>query len=281
MTAIVAFAILALEQRGYRRFELAIAALLGIVLLGFAYDLVAVRGAPVGIAAGLVPSFAGTGSLLLVAGIIGATVMPHVVYLHSALTKSRVHCRDDAERRELLRFQRLDVLVALGAAGLINLSMLVIAASLFNHSGRADVSSIEAAHAGLGQLVGGGAALAFAVALLASGVSSSSVGTYAGQVVMQGFIGRRIPLFVRRGLTMLPALVVLGLGLPATQSLVISQVVLSFGIPFALVPLVLLTRRADIMGALVNRTVTTVAAGCIASVITLLNGWLLYATLRG
>jgi manganese transport protein len=212
-----------------------------------------------------------------VAGIIGATVMPHVVDLHSALTKSRVFCRDDAERRELLRFQRLDVVVGLGAAGLINLSMLCVAASLFNHSGRSDVDSIEAAHAGLGQLVGGAAALAFAVALLASGLSSSSVGTYAGQVVMQGFIRRRIPLFLRRGLTMLPALVVLGLGLPATDSLVVSQVVLSFGIPFALVPLVLLTRRADIMGSFVNRGVTTAVTGCVASMIILLNVYLLYA----
>jgi len=281
LTAAVAFAILALEQRGYRRFELAIAALLGIVLLGIAYDLAAVRGTPAAFAAGLVPSFDGNGSLLLVAGIIGATVMPHVVYLHSALTKSRVTCRDDAERRELLRFQRLDVLVALGAAGVINLSMLVIAASLFSRTGSGGAGPIAAAHAGLGRLVGGGAALAFAVALLASGLSSSSVGTYAGQVVMQGFIGRRIPLFVRRGITMLPALLVLGLSLPPTQSLVISQAVLSFGIPFALVPLVLLTRRADIMGALVNRSVTTVAAAVVASVIVVLNGWLLYAAAGG
>jgi manganese transport protein len=281
LTAAVAFAILALEQRGYRRFELAIGALLGIVLLGFAYDLAAVRGSPAGFAAGLVPSFAGDGSLLLMAGIIGATVMPHVVYLHSALTKSRVKCRDDAERRELLRFQRLDVLVALGAAGVINLSMLVIAASLFSRTGSAGAGPIAAAHAGLGRLVGGGAALAFAIALLASGLSSSSVGTYAGQVVMQGFIGRRIPLFVRRGITMFPALLVLGLNLPTTQSLVISQAVLSFGIPFALVPLVLLTRRADIMGALVNHRATTVAAAFVASVIVVLNAWLLYAVIRG
>jgi manganese transport protein len=279
MTAIVAFAILALEQRGYRRFELAIAGLLGVVFLGFIYDLFAVKVSPSGIAGGLVPGFGGTGALLLVAGIIGATVMPHVVYLHSALTKSRVTCRDDAERRELLRFQRLDVLVALGAAGLINLLMLFVAASLFNRTGRSNVGSIQAAHAGLGQLVGGGAALAFAVALLASGLSSSSVGTYAGQVVMQGFIGRRIPLFVRRGVTMLPALLVLGLGLPATGSLVISQVVLSFGIPFALVPLLLLTRRADVMGPLVNRRLTTAATGGIVSLITALNIYLLYATL--
>jgi len=278
ITAVVAFTILALEQRGYRRFELAICGLLGIVFLGFAYDLLVVGADPAGVAGGLVPSFAGPDSVLLAAGIIGATVMPHVVYLHSALTKARVSCRDDAERREVLRFQRLDVLVGLGAAGLINLSMLFIAASLFNRTGRSDVDSIEAAHAGLGQLVGGGAALAFAVALLASGLSSSSVGTYAGQVVMQGFIRRRIPLFLRRGLTMLPALVVLGLGLPATGSLVVSQVVLSFGIPFALVPLVLLTRRADIMGSFVNRPLTTAAAGCIASMIIVLNVYLLYAT---
>jgi len=216
--------------------------------------------------------------VLLICGIIGATVMPHVVFLHSALTKSRVACRDDAERHELLRFQRLDVVVGLGAAGLINLSMLVIAASLFA-GGSAGVDSIEAAHAGLGRMVGGGAALAFAVALLASGLSSSSVGTYAGQVVMQGFIRRRIPLFVRRAVTMTPALVVLGLGLPATDSLVISQVVLSFGIPFAFVPLLLLTRRRDIMGTFVNNRLTSLAAASIAALIIALNVYLLYETI--
>src|SRR6185312_3706721 len=180
------------------------------------------------------------------------------VYLHSALTKSRVACRDDGERQELLRFQRLDVMIGLGAAGLINLSMLVVAAALFHRSGVSlGDDSIQAAHDGLGRMVGGAAALAFAVALLASGLSSSSVGTYAGQVVMQGFIRRRIPLFVRRAVTMTPALTVLALGLPPTDSLVISQVVLSFGIPFALVPLVLLTRRRDIMGVFVNHPVTT------------------------
>jgi manganese transport protein len=280
ITAVVAFGILALEQRGYRRFELAIAALLGIVLLGFAYDLASVGASPRGIAAGLVPGLA-SDRLLLVSGIIGATVMPHVIYLHSALTKSRVSCGDDAERHELMRFQQLDVVIALGAAGLVNLAMLFVAASVFNRTGRPDIDSIQAAHAGLGRLVGGGAALAFAIALLASGLSSSSVGTYAGQVVMQGFVRRRIPLFARRGLTMLPALVVLGLGLPATDSLVISQVVLSFGIPFALVPLVLLTRRADIMGPLVNRRITTVAAGGIAAMIIALNAYLLWAAFAG
>ena len=281
ITAVVAFAILALEQRGYRRFELAIAALLGIVFFGFAYDLSAVGAKPAPLAAGLVPSLAGPDGLLLIAGIIGATVMPHVVYLHSALTKRRVVCRDDAERRELMRFQRLDVLMALGAAGVINLAMLFVAAAVFSRGGGHVADPITAAHAGLGRLVGGGAALAFAVALLASGLSSSSVGTYAGQVVMQGFIGRRIPVVARRAVTMLPALIVLGAGLPATDSLVISQVVLSFGIPFALVPLVLLTRRADVMGSLVNSSITTAAAASVAALTGTLNLCLLATVFAG
>ena len=279
ITAVIAFAILALEQRGYRRFELAIVALLGVIFLSFAYDLATVGAPPAEIAAGFVPTLAGPHSAMLVTGIIGATVMPHVVYLHSALTKSRICCRNDAERRELLGFHRLDVLIALGSAGAINLAMLFVAASVFHRAGPHVADSILAAHADLNRLIGGGAALAFAIALLASGLSSSSVGTYAGQVVMQGFIGRRIPLLARRALTMLPALVVLGLRLPATESLVISQVVLSFGIPFALAPLVMLTRRADIMGPLVNRRVTTVAASCVVSMIIALNAYLIYTIL--
>jgi manganese transport protein len=279
ITAVIAFGVLALQQRGHRGFEVAITAFLGVVLLGFLYDQVAVGANGPAVAAGLVPRFAGSGSLLFAVGIVGATVMPHVVYLHSALTKSRVHCADDAERRELMRFQRLDVILALGFASLINLSMLFIAAALLHRHGAA--ATIAAAHASLGRTVGGGAALAFAVALLASGLSSSSVGTYAGQVVMQGFIGRRVPLFARRTLTMLPALIVLAIGLPITDSLVLSQVVLSFGIPFALVPLVLLTRRADIMGALVNRPLTTAAAGTVAAAIIAMNVYLLGATFLG
>jgi manganese transport protein len=205
--------------------------------------------------------------------------MPHVVYLHSALTQRRVEPRDDDERRELLRFQRLDVVVAMGLAGVINLSMLMVAAGLFHGSGLPAVDTIEGAHAGLSRLLGGGAALAFAVALLASGLSSSSVGTFAGQVVMQGFIHRRIPLFVRRAATMAPSLVVLGLGVNLTQTLVISQVVLSFGIPFALIPLVLLTRRADVMGAFVNQRRTSLAAAVVALVVIGLNLFLLVETL--
>ncbi len=278
ITAVVAFALLGLQQRGHRRFELAIAGLLGIILLGFAYDLAQVRVDWPGLAAGTVPELSGRGSVVLAAGMIGATVMPHVVYLHSALTKTRVACRDEAERRELMRFHRLDIVVALGGAGLVNVCMVVLAAALVQAHPQVaglDLGSLEAVHAGLGRYLGGGAALAFAVALLASGLSSSSVGTYAGQVVMQGFIARRIPLFARRALTMLPALLVLGLGLPPTQSLVLSQVVLSFGIPFALVPLLVLTRRADVMATLVNHRLTSAAAGAVAALIIALNGYLI------
>jgi manganese transport protein len=281
MTAAVAFAILALQNRGHRRFELAIAALLGIVFLGFAYDLTFAGVDPGGLAGGLIPRFDGTDSVLLAVGILGATVMPHVVYLHSALTSNRIPAGSNEERRRLLRFQRLDVVLAMGLAGVINLSMLVVAAELLHGNGRPLVDTIEGAHSELGVLVGGGAALAFAVALLASGLSSSSVGTYAGQVVMQGFIRRRIPLFLRRAITMAPALVVLGVGLDPTTVLVISQVILSFGIPFALVPTILLTRRRDLMGALVNRPWTTAAASAVAAVIISLNAFLLYETFFG
>ncbi|HTE59112.1 MAG TPA: Nramp family divalent metal transporter [Solirubrobacteraceae bacterium] len=281
ITAVVAFGILALQQRGYRRFELAIAGFLGIVCLGFLYDLTHVSVDTGALLGGLVPHFDGTDSVMIAVGILGATVMPHVVYLHSALVQGRIPARDDAERRTLLRFQRVDVVIAMGLAGLINLTMLVVAASLFHATGNTDIDTIEGAHAGFERLIGGGAALAFAVALLASGLSSSSVGTYAGQVVMQGFIDRRIPLFLRRLVTMAPALVVLAIGVDATDALVASQVVLSFGIPFALVPMILLTRRADVMGALVNRRGTTVVASIVAGLIIALNAFLLEQTFFG
>jgi manganese transport protein len=281
ITAVVAFAILALQSRGYRRFELVIAGMLGVILLGFLYDTLRIGFDAGDAARGFIPGFAGTDSVLLATGILGATVMPHVIYLHSALTQNRIPPRDDDERRALLRFQRVDVTLAMGIAGLVNMSMLIIAASLFHETGLTSLDSIEEAHAQFGALVGSGAALAFALALLASGLASSSVGTYAGQVVMQGFIARTIPLVLRRLVTMTPALIVLAIGLDPSRSLVISQVVLSFGIPFALVPLVLLTRRRDIMGALVNRRLTTVVASVVAAAIIALNGFLLYETFFG
>jgi manganese transport protein len=281
ITAIIAFAILALQSRGHRRFELAIIGFLGVIILGFLYDTLRIGFDSGEAARGFIPGFAGTESVLLATGILGATVMPHVIYLHSALTQSRLRPKDDNEKRALLRFQRLDVTIAMGLAGLVNMSMLIIAASLFHAGGLTDLDSIEEAHKQFGVMVGSGAALAFALALLASGLASSSVGTYAGQVVMQGFIARTIPIVLRRAVTMAPALIVLAFGVNPSRALVISQVALSFGIPFALVPLVLLTRRRDIMGALVNRRVTTVAASVVAGLIIALNGFLIYETLVG
>jgi manganese transport protein len=279
ITAVVAFGILALQGRGYRRFEMVIVGMLGVIILGFLYDTLRIGFDAGDAARGFIPGFAGTESILLATGILGATVMPHVIYLHSALTQDRIATRGDSEKRALLRFQRLDVTIAMGLAGLVNISMLVIAASLFHSRGLTQIDAIDEAYDQFHVLVGGGAAVAFALALLASGLASSSVGTFAGQVVMQGFIARSIPLVLRRGITMTPALIVLALGLDPSRSLVISQVVLSFGIPFALVPLVLLTRRRDVMGALVNRSVTTAVASVVAVLIIALNGFLLYETL--
>jgi manganese transport protein len=279
ITAVVAFAILALQAKGYRRFETTIVGLLGVILLGFVYEVINSGADAGGVVAGLVPGFDDSESVLIATGILGATVMPHVIYLHSALTQNRVRARDDGERRSLLRFQRIDVLIAMGLAGLVNMSMLIVAAKLFHN--QLDVDTIEKAHKGFELKLGAGAAVAFGIALLASGLSSSSVGTYAGQVVMQGFIKRSIPLLVRRLVTMTPALIVLAVGINPTRALVGSQVVLSFGIPFALVPLVLLTRRHDLMGALVNRRVTTAAAAAVAALIISLNVFLLYRTFLG
>ncbi len=262
-----------------RRFEVAITALLAIVFAGFLYETLKIGPSVHQSLRGLLPGFAGTGFIYLAVGIVGATVMPHAIYLHSALTNRRVPVRNDAERRRVLRFERLDVLIALGLAGVINLAMLAVAAKLFHTPALSGLSTIEDAHAQIGRLVGGGAALAFAVALLASGASSSSVGTYAGQVVMAGFVNIRIPLVVRRLVTMLPALVVLAVGVSPTSALVLSQVVLSFGIPFALVPLVVLTGRRDVMGAHVNRRAISLLAWGVAGVIVLMNLFLIYQQL--
>jgi manganese transport protein len=279
MTAVVSFAVLGLQRRGHRRFELVIVGMLGVVLLGFLYDTLRI-GFDAGEAAkGLIPGFDGTDSVLLATGILGATVMPHVIYLHSALTQRRIVTTTTEEKRRLLRFQRVDVTIAMGLAGLANMAMLIVAASLFHANGLTNIDTIEEAHTGFEALVGPGAALAFALALLASGLASSSVGTLAGQVVMQGFIARTIPMVLRRLVTMLPALVVLAIGVNPTEALVLSQVVLSFGIPFALIPLVLLTRRRDIMGGLVNRRTTTIAASMAAALIIALNLFLLARTI--
>jgi len=281
ITGVIALAILELQTHGFRRFELAITALLGIIFLGFLYETLRIGPSTHGSLRGLLPGLDGVSSLYLAVGIIGATVMPHVIYLHSALTQGRMPCRNDRERGRVLRFERLDVIIALGLAGLVNLAMLAVAAKLFHARGLTQIAGIQAAHAQFGHLVGGGAALAFAVALLASGASSSSVGTYAGQIVMAGFINVRVPLLARRAVTMIPALVVLAVGMNPTNALVLSQVVLSFGIPLALIPLVMLTSRAEIMGVHVNRRLTTLLAWGCAIVISALNVFLICQQLIG
>jgi manganese transport protein len=227
------------------------------------------------------PHLSGASAVYVAVGIIGATVMPHVIYLHSALTKERVETRDDGEKRQVLRFERLDILIALGLAGIINLAMLAVFAKLFHTPELSGLSTLQGAHAEISHLVGGGAALAFAVALLASGASSSSVGTYAGQVVMAGFVGWRIPMVVRRGITMLPALIILALHVGATSALVLSQVVLAFGIPFALIPLVVLTGRRDVMGNHANGALLGVVAYTVAAVISAMNLFALYQQFFG
>jgi manganese transport protein len=281
VTGVIAFGVLGLQRRGFRSFELAIAALLGIVFAGFLYETAHIGPSAHLALRGLIPHLSGSSAVYVSVGIIGATVMPHVIYLHSALTKGRVDTRNDGERRQVLRFERLDILIALGVAGIINLAMLAVFAKLFHTPALSGLSTIQGAHAQIDRLVGGGAALAFAVALLASGASSSSVGTYSGQVVMAGFIGLRIPMVVRRTVTMLPALVILAVHVSATNMLVLSQVVLSFGIPFALVPLVVLTGRRDVMGVHANGRVVSLSAYVVAAIITLMNLFALYQQFFG
>jgi manganese transport protein len=277
-----AFAILTLQQKGFRRLEAGITALVGVVVASFAFVLLNADPDGGEVARHLVvPGFAGTESVLLATGIIGATVMPHVIYLHSALTQRRVIGRDDRERRKILGFERIDVVIALSIAGAVNLSMMVVAAALFHSSGLTGVDSIDGAYESLKSLVSVNAATVFGVALLASGFASSSVGTMAGQVVMQGFIRRRIPIFLRRAITLAPALVVLALGIDPTDALVASQVVLSFGIPFALVPLLMLASRREVMGALVNPRWLTAVAGVLAALIIALNMFLLWQVFFG
>ena len=279
LTGGAAMVILALQSRGFRRLEAVIAALIGVIVGAFALQVLLAEPSSSEIAAGFVPGFSGTESVLLAVGIIGATVMPHVIYLHSALTQHRVVGVTDEEKRRIFRFELVDVVIAMSIAGLINMSMLVIAASTFYEQGLVDVGDdLTQVYDALGVYLGSHADVLFGIALLASGLSSSSVGTLAGQVVMQGFIGRQIPLFLRRVVTMIPALVVVAVGVDPSRALVLSQVVLSFGIPFALIPLILFCRNRELMGSLVNRRSTTVAGVVVATVIISLNVFLLAGT---
>jgi len=282
LTAVCTFLILALERYGFRPIEAVISVMVGVIAL--CYILETILGKPdFGQAAKsfFPPKFDGTESVLLAVGILGATVMPHVIYLHSSLTQHRIRAKTDQEAKRLYRFEVVDVVIAMGIAGFVNAAMLMMAAATFHAAGLTDIDAIEDAHKTLEPLLGGAAPVIFAVSLLVSGLSSSTVGTMAGQVMMQGFLKVYIPIWVRRIVTMLPALLVIAIGLNPSRTLILSQVVLSFGIPFALVPLVIFTRRRDIMGALVNRQLTTVLITGVAAVIIGLNLFLLQQTFLG
>lgn len=283
LTGIASFLILALQSRGFRKFEVVIAAFVGVIVVAFGFEVFLADPSAVGIAHGLfVPGFDGKESVLLAVGILGATVMPHVIYLHSALTQHRIVGATPEARKKIFRFELVDLVIAMSIAGLINMSMLITAAAVFHSRGLDDVGdNLNAVYDGLDVYLGSGAAIMFGIALLASGLSSSSVGTMAGQVVMQGFIRRRIPLMVRRAVTMVPALLIIAVGVNPSKALILSQVVLSFGIPFALIPLLLFCRNRSLMGGLVNRHSTTAAAVVVTIIIVGLNIFLLQQTLLG
>lgn len=282
LTAIITFIILGLERYGFRPLEALITAFIGVIALAYVIEMV--LGKPDwGQMAfhAVVPQFDGTESILLASGILGATVMPHVIFLHSALTQGRIVTRDPGQLRRLYRFELLDVAIAMGAAGFVNVAMLAVAAATFHSQGLTTVATIEEAYKTLEPLLGSAASWIFAISLLASGLSSATVGTMAGQVIMQGFLHRHIAPWLRRLVTMIPSLIVIAVGLNPTQTLVVSQVVLSFGLPFAVIPLVYFTSNKDIMGVLVNQRLTIILASIVAALIVALNVFLLYQTLFG
>ena len=279
VTAIVTYGILLFEGAGFRPVELIIGGLVGIIGLCYLIEMFI---APVDWGAAalhtVVPKLPDGEALLLAVGIIGATVMPHAIYLHSGLTQGRTPVRDENERRKVLRFSNQEVILALLVAGLVNMAMVIMASSAF-HAGHSDVAEIETAYYTLTPLLGIGAAGLFLLSLIASGVASSAVGTMAGQMIMQGFVGFRIPILVRRLVTMLPAFVVVGLGANTTSALVISQVVLSIALPLPMIALLIFTRRADIMGSFANSRLTNFAALVGTALVLVLNSILILQTL--
>ena len=275
VTAAITYALLMFDRYGFRPLELIIGGMVGVIALCYLIEMFV---APVDWAAAgfhtFVPQIADAQALLLAVGIIGATVMPHAVYLHSGLTQARMPVRNDAERRRVLRYSNREVIVALLVAGLVNMAMVMMASSAF-HAGHPEVAEIETAYHTLTPLLGAGAAGVFLLSLIASGVSSSTVGTMAGQMIMQSFVGFRIPLWLRRAVTMVPAFVVVAAGVNATSALVISQVVLSIALPLPMISLLLFTRRPDIMRGFANGRLTQVAAVVGAAVVLLLNVFLI------
>jgi manganese transport protein len=281
ITGAVSFGLLIYQsKRGQRPFEAAIIGLLAVVLVGFVVSTIQSHPSGSGIVGGLVPRLDGTQSLVLAAGMLGATVMPHAIWLHGALVTDRhwKSIRSATGKQRVLRATRVDVAVAMALAGAVNLAMVVVAAAALKGTG---ADSLDAAHAAIGDRIGSLPALLFALALLASGFASSSVGTYAGSVILEGFWQRHVPLAARRLVTLLPALIILAIGIDPSRALVVSQVVLSFGIPCALWPLVRLTASKRVMGPLVNRWPTTLTACLVATAVTALNVVLIVLTLRG
>ncbi|MBF4995629.1 Nramp family divalent metal transporter [Nocardia sp. BSTN01] len=280
ITGVVSMALLAVQnRRGQQPFERVIIGLLAVIAIGFLAGVVISPPSPSGVAGGLVPHFEGAQSVLLAAAMIGATVMPHAIYLHSGLTRDRHGRTEPGPRRSrLLRATRMDVGLAMIIAGAVNLAMLLMAAATL---GGRDIDSIESAHAAVREVLGPWAALLLAVALLASGLASTSVGAYAGAMIMDGLLRRKVPLLFRRVVTLVPALLILAAGVDPTRALIVSQVVLSFGIPFALIPLVRFTSDRVLMGADANHRATTAAAWLIAAVISALNLLLIYLTVAG
>ncbi len=282
LTAITTFLILGLERYGFRPLEAVISSMIGVISISYLVELILVKpdyGSVVYHA--FVPQFTSSESVLLATGILGATVMPHAIFLHSALTQGRIKTKDDSQLRRLYRFEIMDVLIAMGMASLINAAMLIMAAATFYKQGLTTVVTLQQAHLTLTPLLGQAASVFFALALLASGLSSSSVGTMAGQVIMQGFLKWEVAAWVRRLITMVPSLIVIFIGLDPTRTLVISQVMLSFGLPFAIIPLILFTRRRDLMGILVNNRLTNVLIALCAGVVVVLNVYLIYQTFFG
>jgi manganese transport protein len=278
VTGIVTYGILISDRFGFRPFELIIGALVGVIALCYLIEMFI---APVDWRAAalhlVVPEIADGGALLLAVGIIGATVMPHAVYLHSGLTQARTPGRNEAERETLVRISNHEVIIALAVAGLVNMAMVMMASAAF-HAGHAEVAQIETAYHTLAPLLGAGAASVFLISLLASGISSSAVGTMAGQLIMQGFVGFRIPVWVRRLVTMLPAFAVVAAGVNTTEALVVSQVVLSIALPLPMIALLIFTGRADIMGRFANGRLTAIAATIGTAVVLLLNAILILQT---
>jgi len=279
LTAIATFLILGLERYGFRPLEAVITSLVGVIAVSYLVETVLDKPNWGQVAYhAVVPQLAGPESVVLAVGILGATVMPHVIFLHSSLTQNRIVVREPKQMRRLFQFEVIDVVMAMGVAGMINAAMLIMAASTFYQTGLTHIATIEDAHLTLQPLLGKASSWVFAISLLASGLSSSSVGTMAGQVIMQGFLHHSIPGWIRRTVTMAPSLLVIFLGFSPTRVLILSQVVLSFGLPFAVIPLIMFTRRRDLMGSLVNKRVTTLLASVAAAFIVALNLYLLYQT---